>query len=151
MAMWDFTLDSEIQTELSQHLKDKAAAFDNQVKNMYGKVNELSQYWVGEDYEAFKNGTENYSGALQELSDGIRMYAKHFDKIAEGTENLATELISNIENMTKGSNVSYEQLFTGSGGGFRPISSAESSEETRNHHSKSIKKNVGDYTPQEIS
>lgn len=116
MAMWDFTVDSEIQTELSQHLKEKADAFDAQVKNMYGKVNELSQHWVGEDYDAFKNGTENYSGALQDLSDGIRLYANHFDKIVEGTDTLSTELITIIENMTNAGNVPEENETNGDTG-----------------------------------
>ena len=142
MAMWDFTVDSEIQAELSQHLKEKADAFDAQVKNMYGKVNELSQHWVGEDYDAFKNGTENYSGALQDLSDGIRMYANHFDKIVEGTDTLSTELITIIENMTNVGNVPAENLDGTDGPGIGAIGGAiagiegiESTENPNSYHS----------------
>lgn len=140
MAMWDFTVDSEIQTELANNLKGKADAFDAQVKNMYGKIDSLGQHWVGEDYDSFKNGTEGYSGALQDLSDGIRMYANHFDKVAEGTETLSKELITIIENMTKEGNIG------GSGGGFRPTKTTTDSGSQR----KKVMKNTSGYTPTQL-
>lgn len=99
---WDFTADSDIQTELSNKLNEAADKYDAKVEAMYSEIDSLgsNNYWVGEDYDAFKTGTEGYKTALQDLSNGIRMYGAHFEAMATGTDTLATELIAIIQNMT---------------------------------------------------
>lgn len=99
---WDFTADSDIQKDLSNNLNEAADKFDVKVSDMYKEIDSLgsNSYWVGEDYDAFKTGTEGYKNALQDLSDGIRMYGKHFEEMAGGTDTLATELINIVQNMT---------------------------------------------------
>ncbi len=100
MAGWDFTADSEVQKDLAQKLNEGADNFDTKIGEMYSEIDSLSTHWVGEDYDAFKTGTEGYKTALQDLSDGIRMFSTHFDLVATGTEELASELISIILNAT---------------------------------------------------
>lgn len=99
-AGWSFTVDSEIQTELTNNLNEKADNFDNKVTNMYEQINSLGDSWVGDDYDFYKTGTEGYKKALADLSDSIRMYAEHFNKMSKGTEELTTELINIVETMT---------------------------------------------------
>lgn len=103
---WDFTADSEIQTELSNNLNEAADKFDSRVSDMYKEIDSLgsNNYWVGEDYNEFNTGTHGYENALKDLSEGIRMYGKHFSEMASGTDTLATELISIVQNMTGSGN-----------------------------------------------
>lgn len=103
---WDFTADSDIQTELSSKLNEAADKYDAKVEAMYKEIESLgsNSYWVGEDYDAFKTGTEGYKTALKNLSDGIRMYGAHFETMATGTDTLASELIAIIQNMTGSGN-----------------------------------------------
>ena len=103
---WDFTADSEIQTELSNSLNEAADKFDGRVSDMYTEIDSLgsNNYWVGEDYNEFNTGTHGYENALKDLSEGIRMYGKHFSEMATGTDSLATELISIVQNMTGSGN-----------------------------------------------
>ena len=100
MANWDFTVDSDIQRELADNLENKANNYEERVHDMYSQINAMSEFWVGEDYNLFKEGTEGYKNALQDLSDGIKMYAIHFEKLADGTDELSQELINIVENMT---------------------------------------------------
>ncbi|MBQ4031159.1 MAG: hypothetical protein II625_05340 [Bacilli bacterium] len=104
---WDFTADSEIQTEVSTNLNTYADTFDAKVGEMYGKIDEMGTYWVGEDYDLFNTGCAGYKNALTDLSNSIRLYSTHFAHVSEGTVELAAGLIEIINNMTE---------FCGSGG-----------------------------------
>ena len=97
---WDFTADSEMQDALSTQLMASADKFDSKVSLMYREVGNLSSAWVGEDYDAYCNATNGYKTALGDLSDSIRMYGKHFEKMADATEELTTELIEIVETCT---------------------------------------------------
>jgi len=99
---WNFTADSELQKTLADDLNKAADQYDDKVKSMYKEINSMgsNNYWVGEDYNAFKTETEGYKNALKDLSNGVRMYSKHFKKMSKGTEQLASELIEIVENMT---------------------------------------------------
>lgn len=101
MASWNFTVDSDMQRELAERLENNADNYEQRVSDMYSEITGMGSYWVGEDYDQFKEGTDGYKGALQDLSDGIKMYAKHFRNMADGTDTLATELIEIVENMTQ--------------------------------------------------
>lgn len=107
MAGWDFTADSDKQTELSKNLNEAADNFDEKVNSMYSEVSTLSSYWVGEDYDLFVERTESYKTALQDLSNGIRMFSTHFESMATGTDELASSLIAIIQDLTgSGANAS---------------------------------------------
>lgn len=99
---WNFTADSEIQKELANELYKSADNFDTKVGQMYTQIDVMGseQAWVGEDYDLFKLGCDGYKGAMKDLSDSFRMYAKHFEKVSSGTEQLATELINMVQNST---------------------------------------------------
>lgn len=102
MAGWDFTADSSIQKTLAKTLNDGADKFDTKIGEMYSEIDSLSAHWVGEDYDTYKTGTEGYKTALQDLSNGIRMFGKHFEALSTGTEALASTLASTILNATSG-------------------------------------------------
>lgn len=99
---WNFTVDSELQLELSNKMKERADQFDGQITKLYGQIDSMgsNKYWVGEDYDAFKSGCDGYKGALSDLSDSFRMFADHLVKISDGTKALADELNNIIANMT---------------------------------------------------
>lgn len=99
---WNFTADSEIQKELANNLNVDANNFDAKVTDMYTQIDTMGseQAWVGEDYDLFKTGCDGYKGAMKDLSDSFRMYAKHLEKISTGTEELATTLIGMVQNIT---------------------------------------------------
>lgn len=99
---WDFTVDSELQLELSNKMKERAEQFDTQITKLYGQIDSMgsNKYWVGEDYDAFKTGCEGYKGALNDLSDSFRMFADHLVKTSEGTTTYADEINDIIANMT---------------------------------------------------
>lgn len=99
---WDFTADSDIQNTLASSLDTAADSFDERVDALYSKIDSMgsSGNWVGEDYDAFNTGVHGYENALDDLSDGIRMYAEHFRKMSTGTETLASDLIAIIQNLT---------------------------------------------------
>ena len=98
---WDFTADSEIQTELSTKLNEYADNYDAKVAEMYGKIGEMGSYWTGDDYDLFVTGTDGYKTALQDLSNSIRMYSVHFANMSVGTEGLATALAEIINSLTE--------------------------------------------------
>ncbi len=100
MAGWDFTADSSLQLELSGRLNKGADNFDTKIGELYGQIDSLGAHWVGEDYDAYKTGADGYKTALQDLSDGIRMFGKHFENLSTGTEGLAGELANLILNAT---------------------------------------------------
>lgn len=100
MASWDFTADSENQVLLAKDINTAADDFDDQIKNLYTEIDNLSLGWVGEDYDSFKEGTNGYSQALQDLSNSMRMFAGHYEKVATGTDTLATELINIVNTCT---------------------------------------------------
>lgn len=100
MASWDFTADSENQVLLAKDINTAADDFDGQIKNLYTEIDNLSLGWVGEDYDSFKEGTNGYSQALQDLSNSMRMFAEHYEKVATGTDTLATELINIVNTCT---------------------------------------------------
>ncbi len=99
---WDFTLDSEIQSELAQNIKEAATNYELQINNMYNEIASLgdNNYWVGEDYNLFKTTTDHYKGALMDLSDTMLLYSNHFQKMSVSTEKLASELIEIINSLT---------------------------------------------------
>ena len=114
MGNWDFTADSDIQKELADKLYVAADNFDDRVSQMYTQIDNMGtqQAWVGEDYDLFKLGCEGYKGAISDLGDSFRMYAKHFEKISSGTENLANELINIVNNMTNIDVVNLDELIS---------------------------------------
>lgn len=99
---WDFTVDSELQLEISDKIKERADQFDEKITKLYGQIDSMgsNKYWVGEDYDAFKTGCDGYKGALSDLSDSFRMFADHLVKISDGTVALADELNNIIANLT---------------------------------------------------
>ena len=99
---WDFTVDSDIQLDMAKMLKNKADELDTQFANLYTQIgpSNLGTHWVGSDYDAFNVGCEGYNQALQDMTDSIRMYADHFESVAEGTDALSSMCISIVQNMT---------------------------------------------------
>ena len=99
---WDFTVDSDIQLDMAKVLKNKADELDTQFANLYTQIgpSNLGTHWVGSDYDAFNVGCEGYKQALQDMTDSIRMYADHFESVAEGTDALSSMCISIVQNMT---------------------------------------------------
>ena len=63
---WNFTVDSELQLELSNKMKERADQFDGQITKLYGQIDSMgsNKYWVGEDYDAFKSGYNGTNGNL---------------------------------------------------------------------------------------
>jgi len=108
---WDFTVDSDIQTELAKNLNDYADKYDGKVNEMYSKISDMGTYWVGDDYDLFQSSCEGYRTALDDLANSIRLYSVHFGHVAEGTEALAQELVELIQGMTE---------YTGAGGTAQP-------------------------------
>ena len=97
---WDFTVDSDIQLDMASILKGKADELDQQFANLYSQIGSLGQHWVGSDYDAFNTGCSGYKQALADLTDSVRMYATHFEKVAEGTDYLSADCIAIVQNMT---------------------------------------------------
>ena len=97
---WSFLADSNNQLTLADALTEAANNFDSKKGEMFGKIDNMGNHWKGEDYDLFNTSAHNYDPALQDFSDSIRMYASQFEKISGATEQLATELISIIMNMT---------------------------------------------------
>lgn len=116
MAGWGFTADSEYQNELAGKLESAADKYDNKVTALYNEVDNMGSNWSGEDYDMFNSSTKAYKPALDDLSDGFRMFAEHYKKMATGTETLATECIDIIMNMTGDSSGVYANINGGTTG-----------------------------------
>ena len=97
---WDFVANSANQTALSQALMDAATAFDSRKTDMYNTIGNMGTYWKGEDYDLFQESAKKYDPALQDFSDGIRMFGTQFETIAANTETLANELVTIVNNIT---------------------------------------------------
>ena len=99
---WDFTVDSTIQLDLAKFLKEKADDLDVEIANLYTQIgpSNLGTHWVGDDYNAFHTGCDGYKGALKDMTDSIRMYATHLEKVADKTDTLSTDLIAIAQKMT---------------------------------------------------
>ncbi len=97
---WDFTADSDIQRSMAQKIKEKSESLDGEFANLYGEIGNLGTHWVGEDYNLFSSGCDGYKTALADMTTSMKMYAGHFEKIATGTDELATTLIGIVQNMT---------------------------------------------------
>ncbi len=97
---WDFTADSEKQTELSNKLHTDYENYTTRIGEMYGSVDKMGEYWVDAGYDAFNTTAHGYEPALGDLGSSIEMYSKHFAAMAEGTDTLATDLADLITNMT---------------------------------------------------
>ena len=99
---WDFTVDSDIQLELAKFLKEKADDLDTEIANLYTQIgpSNLGTHWVGADYNAFHTGCDGYKEALKDMTDSIRMYATHLEKVAEKTDTLSADLIAITQKMT---------------------------------------------------
>ncbi len=97
---WSFLADSNNQLTLADALTEAANNFDARKGDMFGKIDDMGNHWKGDDYNLFNSSAHNYDPALQDFSDSIRMYASQFEKISGATEQLATELITIITNMT---------------------------------------------------
>ena len=91
---WNFTADSELQAELAKNMNLLAKQFDEKITELYNKIDSMGseKHWIGEDYDAFKNGCEGYKGALKDLSRSFRMFANHLYKISDGTIEYANEI-----------------------------------------------------------
>lgn len=97
---WDFTADSDIQTEVATNIENYATQYEGKVAEMYGKIAEMGSAWVGDDYDLFVQGTDGYKTALQDLSNSMKMYSNHFKKLSKGTETLASNLIAIVNDLT---------------------------------------------------
>ncbi len=117
---YDFTADSSVQEELSKELNNQANDFENEYKSLYSEIDGLSGAWVGEDYDAFQEGTHGYETALGDLKNGIDLFSKHFARMSIGTDALATELIQIIQNATEGGTGAGAGDSTGSSDGSTP-------------------------------
>lgn len=110
MAGWGFTADSEFQLEISEKLSNAADNYDSKVKDLYTEIDNMGTNWSGEDYNLFNSSTKAYKPAIDDLSAGFRMFSDHFEKMASGTETLATECIEIIMNMTGDSSGVYASV-----------------------------------------
>ena len=83
---WDFTIDSEIQSDLSTKLKDASTEYQGKVDEMYGIIGgDLASAWIGEDYDAYKVSTDGYKTALADLGKTINMFGLHYESMKTGT------------------------------------------------------------------
>ena len=97
---WTFIADSDNQLALADALYQAADNFDARKNEMYGKIDNMGNQWKGGDYDLFNSSAHNYDGALKAFSDSIRMYGTQFEGISGATEQLSSELIEIIMNMT---------------------------------------------------
>ena len=97
---WTFIADSDNQLALADALNQAADNFDARKNEMYGKIDNMGNHWKGGDYDLFNSSAHNYDGALKAFSDSIRMYGTQFESISGATEQLSSELIEIIMNMT---------------------------------------------------
>ncbi len=97
---WDFVANSANQTTLAATLKTAADNFDVRKNDMYTTIGNMGTYWQGEDYNLFQESAKKYDPALQDFSDGIRMFGTQFETIAANTDSLAAELVSIVNNIT---------------------------------------------------
>lgn len=97
---WTFVIDSENQKSLSKSLNEKANSYDNKINQLYKTIDDCGNDWIGEDYDTFKVGTHGYEKALKDQGEGIRLYAKHFERMSDTTIELANELAEIINNAT---------------------------------------------------
>ena len=97
---WTFIADSDNQLALADALNQAADNFDARKNEMYGKIDNMGNHWKGGDYDLFNSSAHNYDGALKAFSDSIRMYGTQFEGISGATEQLSSELIEIIMNMT---------------------------------------------------
>lgn len=113
MAGWGFTADSEYQKEIAEKLETAASNYDNKVSALYKEIDNMGSNWSGEDYDMFNSSTKAYKPALDDMSAGFRMFSEHYEKMAVGTETLATECIDIIMNMTGDSSGIYANVSGG--------------------------------------
>ena len=100
MAGWSFIADSDNQLALADALAQAADNFDSRKSEMYNKIDNMGNHWKGDDYNLFNSSAHNYDPALQDFSDGIRMFGTQFETIAGNTETLATTLVDIVNNIT---------------------------------------------------
>ncbi len=113
---YDFTADSDIQTTLSGELTAQASEFETQVSQLYSEIDGLASSWKGEDYTAFNEGAHGYEKALADLKESIDLFAKHFERLSAGTEELAVSLATIIENALEGGEAGGSSGSGGTGG-----------------------------------
>lgn len=97
---WDFTADSELQAKLAEDLEKASEKFGNKISEVYGKIDGLSSYWVGEDYNLFKEGTDGYKTSIQDFKNSIMVFSDYFKNLSESTNDLAGKLIKAIGDFT---------------------------------------------------
>ena len=114
---WTFIADSDNQLALADALNQAADNFDARKNEMYGKIDNMGNHWKGGDYDLFNTSAHNYDGALKDFSDSIRMYGTQFESISGATEQLSSELIEIIMNMTGSGTAGGGNINIPSGGG----------------------------------
>jgi len=90
---YDFEADSSQLDTISTDLANYADSFDEQIGNLYTEIDNIP--WSGDDYDAFKEGAEGYKTAMSDLSDGIRLFSKHFASISEDLQTTTADALVN--------------------------------------------------------
>ena len=101
---WSFTIDSEIQVSFAKYERELAERYDTKIGEFYTKLSSMGNngYWIGEDYNAFISGINEYKKALLDVGDSVRAYANHFENcVAPNSEELIEEVFQIIENITE--------------------------------------------------
>lgn len=103
---FDFLVDSDELKTLSEDLKKTYENIEDFVYRIDLEVDNLSNFWVGEDFDGFKSRCDYNKQKYIEL-------ASVFDEFAKETEAIASEAATLIESVESALNVS-EMVVSGS-------------------------------------
>ncbi|MBQ6816921.1 MAG: WXG100 family type VII secretion target [Bacilli bacterium] len=96
--MADFSANTENIYAVAQDAETKSKEYNSDLENFFAKVDALSQYWSGADYERFKEKTYSHKQNLEVAGETLAKYSELLNSAASSIDETSSQVQQFIDN-----------------------------------------------------
>jgi len=96
--MADFSANTGNIYEVAQDAATKSKEYNQDLVNFYAKVDELSQYWHGADYDNFKEKAYSHKQNLEVAGETLQKYSELLNQAAASIDETSSKMQQFIDN-----------------------------------------------------
>lgn len=88
----DFAVNSELLAEAIETCTTTATTVEEQIAEIFLKIDALGDHWEGTSYDNFKSSCEGYKDSLNQLVNLLNAFAKLLSNVAGPEETLESDI-----------------------------------------------------------
>lgn len=89
--------------DTAKQVDQLANNYENEYGQLFGKVQDLSTRWTGEDNTAFTNQIEGFRDDFQRMTQLMRDYAAYLRKVAASYRETRSNVVNAAKTLSQGS------------------------------------------------